>query len=271
MSQLSPRLSSNRGGGCVDQFGVTPVPPGHHLLRVVGPQGALVQVKLNDPTYADHGGSDLLGVGTGARPSTIELLEVLRDVLTVPCEHSVDYAIAVDWTMTPQEGVDSHSWPRTPIYDLVNRGKYQYRSPAAAQQQSQVGRAAAEWLCRVIERHPLLRNVDVVAAVPGHDARLLSFGARLAATVAAIRGIRFVPCASRSQYRAQAKDLDASNRAAVISNQFVYGENLTGLRTLIVDDVYHSGATVAEAARAIRAAGAVSVAALTPARTLRLS
>jgi predicted amidophosphoribosyltransferase len=101
-----------------------------------------------------------------------------------------------------------------------------------------------------IDEHPLLRAVDAVIAVPGHDSRQVSFGARVATAVARDRGVPLVKCASAVPFRTPAKDLDPSARAGVISNQFRCHVELSGQTVLIVDDLYGSGTTVGEVGRA---------------------
>ncbi|WP_291418817.1 phosphoribosyltransferase family protein [Actinophytocola sp.] len=91
----------------------------------------------------------------------------------------------------------------------------------------------------------------------------------LAAAVARRLDKRLVRCAALADFRTPAKSLDPAGRASVIDNQFVCREDLSGLSLLIVDDVYGSGSTVAETARAVRAAGAVQVASLCAVRTMR--
>ena len=271
MTSIPPRLESNRGGGCVASYEVTADPLGGHTLRVVGPIGAVAQVRLADPRYLTRSGhlQELIGVEAAPLPTTIELLEALRGVLTLPCPSAIDFAIALDWTKIPQEGMDPRSWPNSDVYDLVYRGKYRYRSPAHAAQQAEAGRALARRLTDFMQLHPLLRRADIIVAAPGHDAQVASFGARLAATVARDRSLRSVACRSVTQFRTPAKDLDPSQRAGMIANQFVCDDDLTGLDAVLVDDVYHSGTTAAEAARAIRVAGVATVAVLAPVRTMR--
>lgn len=268
---MPPRLVSNRGGGCVDDYQVTADPFGGHVLRIAGPVGAVTQVRLADPRYLPRAGhpSELVGADGAPLAITVELLDVLRGVLTLPTARAIDFAIALDWTKTPQDGVDPRNWPNTHVYDLVHRGKYRYRSPTHKERQAEVGRAVAHRLSDFMQLHPLLRRAHIVVAAPGHDSRVASFGARLAATVARDRSLRFVACRSITEFRTPAKDLDPSQRAAAITNQFTCGENLSGLNAVIVDDLYSSGTTAGEAARALRVAGAATVAVLTPARTLR--
>jgi adenine/guanine phosphoribosyltransferase-like PRPP-binding protein len=211
------------------------------------------------------------GPGLDIRPETTELLGTLRDVLTLPCPASLDYALALDWTKQPVDGTEARLWPETRVGDLVRRGKYWYKDPQRVTALRQVGRALTAELCNLICRHVLLRTTDTILAVPGHDARVLSFGARLASSVANELNLSFAPLNSLSDFRTPAKNLDQSARYAVIGGQFRCDLNLEGQSVLVVDDLYGSGTTAGEAARAARAAGATQVAALCAVRTMKSS
>jgi predicted amidophosphoribosyltransferase len=73
-----------------------------------------------------------------------------------------------------------------------------------------------------------------------------------------------------TDFRSPAKNLAPHERAKALRNQFSVTEDLTGRSVLIVDDVYRSGVSIAETARAAHAAGAETVQALCAVRTLRL-
>jgi predicted amidophosphoribosyltransferase len=108
-----------------------------------------------------------------------------------------------------------------------------------------------------------------VLNVPGHDRTRLSFGSRLAATVARDRGLRFVRVESRSEFRAEAKSASSAQRAAMLPDQFIVSQDLREESVLIVDDVFKSGASMTEVARAARAEGAADVQGICAVRTMR--
>lgn len=82
------------------------------------------------------------------------------------------------------------------------------------------------------------------------------------------RDIPLVRCTSRQEFRAPVRSLEFSARAGALSGQFRCPDDVSGQRILIVDDVYASGATAEETARALRAAGADEVASIAAIRTM---
>ncbi len=265
---------SNRGGGYVERYEAVAEPPGRHLLRLRCPEGVVRQIRLLDPSYVRSGsglvpaGAELRGRGLEPRSATVRLVDLLGRVLTLPCAKDVDFAIALDWTKAPEHGVDPTLWSSTPTYDLIKRGKYWYKDERWVASLKEVGSALAELLGSAIDQHPLLGAVDAIAAVPGHDAKQLSFGQRLAHAVAQRQNIELIRCTCVTPFRTPAKNLTQEQRAAVINGQFRCSRDLTDRRVLIVDDIYSSGTSVSETARALRVAGAVRVASLCGARTL---
>ncbi|WP_232070439.1 phosphoribosyltransferase family protein [Mycobacterium noviomagense] len=236
---------------------------------MTGPEDAIKQVMLTDHSYTRSGVfinvHHLDGAGPAPTAGTSALLELLRGAVIVPCGDSVDFAIALDWY---NKIVDDKLGPHTDLADLVHRAKYWYR--ADPERQRVLGLAIAEEITEFVAHHPLLKDVDAIASVPGHDAKVASFGARLAATVARDRGgVPIVRCESLQAFRAPAKTIPPADRAAALEGQFRCPVDISGQHVLIVDDVYTSGATAEETARALRAAGATAVACLAAVRTMK--
>ncbi len=85
----------------------------------------------------------------------------------------------------------------------------------------------------------------------GHDHAL-----RLARAAASVAGLRAAPLLAQTRVVADQGGLDGAARAANLSGALVARRSLTGLEVLVVDDVLTTGATLVEAARALRAGGA---------------
>jgi predicted amidophosphoribosyltransferase len=114
---------------------------------------------------------------------------------------------------------------------------------------------------------------DVATYVPAVRDRELWRGhnpaRRLAEELARIWGVSCVPSLARAGSVRRQRGLPLAERRANVAGTFRAVRHAPG-RVLLVDDVYTSGATVAAAASALRAAGARHVEVLTFARTLRL-
>ena len=114
---------------------------------------------------------------------------------------------------------------------------------------------------------PLAALVPVPLARARQQARGFNQAALLAERLAA--GLR-LPVRPRWLTRARAtapqSDLGAAERRANVRGAFAAAPAVAGRHVIIVDDVLTTGATVAECARALRAAGAFRVGVLTVAR-----
>jgi pyrimidine operon attenuation protein/uracil phosphoribosyltransferase len=194
------------------------------------------------------------------------LLELLKGIFSVPSA-TVDLVVALDWYKIPQEGVDSYNWPYTETGELVYSGKYRYRQ--APGPQAEAGRSLSERICDVIHRHALLKDASMILNVPGHDSMRLSFGSRLAATVARDRGLPMLKVHVKSRFRAQAKELDRDKLAQVLDNEFTVPCEVRGRSVLIVDDFIRSGTSMAAVGKAARESGACRVFGIGAVRTMR--
>ncbi len=201
------------------------------------------------------------------RLDVAELLAVLGITLTLRCPVTLDFVLALDWYKQPVDGVSATSWPNTETGELVSRGKYLYKTDG--DRQAKVGLLLMRKMSVVIQGHPLLRKADIVLDVPGHDAERVSFGSRMAATVARDFKVPKIRVKARDKFRAEAKSVDPAQRAGILAGQFSIAHDLHGHTALIVDDVFQSGISMGETARAARAAGANRVLGICAVRTLR--
>jgi predicted amidophosphoribosyltransferase len=191
----------------------------------------------------------------------------MTEVVCLPCPPNVDLALALDWYKKPEEGVNPYYWDNTPTAQLINSGKYRYKNDG--DNQSRVGRQLVDLMCGAIERHGILAQATVVLDIPGHDSTRVSFGSRVAATIARRRGMSMVKVAARSAFRPEAKNLEESERLNFLNDQFSVPQRLDGRRILIADDVFRSGTSMGAVASAARDAGAATVYGICGVRTMR--
>lgn len=116
---------------------------------------------------------------------------------------------------------------------------------------------------------------DVLVPVPLHVRRLRQRGFNQSAVLAQrLAHLWNIPCdveaLQRSRWTEPQTGLDRRRRLANLRGAFAgIRARCRGKRMMLIDDVYTSGATVNECARALKAAGAARVEVLTLARTSR--
>ena len=245
-----------------------------HVLWLRGPIEAVWQIQAVDPAYREvryvtdaRGWTHTLASPEPAvKPAVRLLLDLLKEIVIVP-SGAIDLVAALDWYKIPAEGMDPYQWPNTEAGELVSSGKYRYRQVPGPQ--AEAGRNLASRICDVIDRHALLKDASIVLDVPGHDSRLVSFGSRLAATVARDRDLPMIKVHSSSLFRAAAKELERHKLAQVFEDEFRVPGEVRGCSVLIVDDVIRSGSSMGAVAKAARASGATRVFGIGAVRTMR--
>jgi predicted amidophosphoribosyltransferase len=195
------------------------------------------------------------------------MLDLLKKIISLPSPECVDTAVAMDWYKIAADNVDPYQWLNTEDGELVSSGKYKHKYNAELQRTA--GRVLADHLCAVIDQHPILRSSAVVLNVPGHDATVVSFGSRLAATVAQRRGLPLVRVRAESKFRPPAKSLATSAKAQMVKDQFTVQGDIRGQPVLVVDDVFRSGWSLGAVATAARRSQASSVYGICCVRTMR--
>lgn len=247
-----------------------------HVLRLRGPIEVVEQIQAVAPEYQSSAypastvsewTHELSSPDPTMKREVRQLLELLERVLSLPSLPSIKFAIALDWYKVPVDGVDSHDWPNTEVGELVNKGKYLYKT--REEQKDIVGRNLAGRICYAIGRHSALNNAEVILNVPGHDWKILSFGPRIAATVAKYRRMPNLRVTARSKFRPEAKSLSRGQSATLLDDEFIVPPEIQGRSALIVDDVFRSGGSMMAVARAAHEAGAREIFGICPTRTMR--
>ena len=248
---------------------------GGHVLWLRGPGSAASQVRSVEPQYQEVAwappvGSDWTHALFSPEPAPSikvrSVLELLTEILTLQRCPDLYFGLALDWYKIPDSTISSYDWLNTPNGDLVHRGKYWYKNDR--DEQSKVGRQLAQNMVNVFNRHAALDRATVVLDVPGHDATRLSFGSRLAATIAAMQHKDMVKVRTRSQFRPEAKNLSGPDRSRIFQDEFYIADDIRGMHVVIIDDVFKSGTSLGAVAKAARNAGALTVAGFAAVRTL---
>ena len=124
-----------------------------------------------------------------------------------------------------------------------------------------VGMMAADMARAAEALEPML--IDAVTAVPMHPkrekARGFNHAELLARAFAEQRGLPYRPLITRTRNTPQQAMLEDEARRTNLKGAFCGLEEAQGLRVMLVDDVYTTGETARQCARALYAAGAVDV------------
>lgn len=193
---------------------------------------------------------------------------VLKDTdICRECEEKLPYTVG-DSAMQKFPFIDKCV---SPLYykDKVRASVHRYKFGGC----SAYSRRYAALMSDCVENNLDCRGIDVISWIPLSKKRLRQRGydqARLIAEeIAAKTGL---PCRQLLQKiknnSAQSLTRDAKQRRENVAGVYALddGADVSGLRILLVDDVVTTGATMSEAARILRKAGAKSVFGVTLAR-----
>jgi ComF family protein len=157
-----------------------------------------------------------------------------------------------------------------PLAEAIKRFKYQAQLVLA----DPLGKIMADALASGPAADLDPATADVICPVPLHELRLRERGFNqselLAESVAAMLGKPLRPLLERTRPTAPQVDIPAESRAANVRDAFAARptEVTAGRRVLLVDDLYTTGATLTECARALNRAEAAEVRVFTLARAL---
>ncbi len=179
-------------------------------------------------------------------------------------ETAVDHCVAcADDATFPLRRVRAAALHLSPLREWIHLLKYEGRRDLAP--------LLARYLVAAFDRADwaqIAPHVDAVAPVPLHAERLRERGYNQAELLAAgLCRQRVLPLRTDLLHRAKLTrsqvGLNAGERKANVEDAFTAAPACRGLRLLLVDDVYTTGATLCACASAALAAGAVEVYALT--------
>ncbi|OLZ57227.1 hypothetical protein BS329_00630 [Amycolatopsis coloradensis] len=196
-----------------------------------------------------------------------EFMDFLREVLVINIEQKghLDAAVALDfYQRSVREG--SSELVHTETADLIRLIK-----GYAAARRAEVDHAGLR-LCRslsdVVVRHEWFNEATRILPVPGHARDKPSVSVMIGTLLSQELGIPLTTVESRSEGRKPAKKMTDRERAALL-HEFRIDEDLEGRTVLVLDDIYHTGYTMAGVAYEAKRSGAKMVLGLAAARNIR--
>lgn len=166
------------------------------------------------------------------------------------------------WALDFHSRFAGADWSRTETGEMAYRFKYGGETALA--------KTLAERLQALVEAHPELADVDAILAVPPSTPRPTDPVRTLAIALGRRLGVP-VPADWLVKTRAtqpQKEMHTLAQKRANVAGAFAVRGSVQGRRLLVLDDLYDSGATLEEVARALKRAGAAAVSVLTLTRTI---
>jgi hypothetical protein len=232
----------------------TPQLPLTHIAACFDSKYRTVAVPASRPEY-----NRCLEFRSGFPDGLAGLVSLLETGLCLPAPAPFDLVLALDRYKTIDEDVPADQWANTEVGQLIHQAKYFTYSPG---KQKQAREALAARLAAAIERHPAYRDAPYLLSVPGSSGTGNSTGERVAHLVAEATHKQLIQTIGPARAPRKA-DPSLDVRGLFSSPTMLDGP------CVIVDDVWHTGATCTEVARVAKLAGAHAVYGLVGARTMR--
>lgn len=117
--------------------------------------------------------------------------------------------------------------------------------------------------------HPELSQVDALVPVPPSTPRAVDPVTLFCGSMAKALDLPVMRCVERARPTKPQKEMHTlAQKRANVAGVFTVNASLAGKRVLLIDDLYDSGATLDEVAKALTRAGARSISVLTLTRTI---
>lgn len=194
----------------------------------------------------------------GVRPSTGDAVE---DFLSRNHPKPLLGPWKAGWALGFHSSYSGSDWGRSGVGELTYRLKY--RSDRSAI------KPLVEQAVALCKKHPELAQVDAIVPVPPTATRAFEPVLMFAGALGAELGLSVVSAVTRQKLTQPQKEMrTAAQKRSNVAGAFAASQDVRGKRVLIVDDLFDSGATIEEIARALRGAGAKSICVLTLTRTI---
>ena len=165
------------------------------------------------------------------------------------------------WALGFHSAYAGATWNRSETGELTYRLKYQGDLSVLP--------ALVEQAAALIAEHPELAQVDAILPVPPSTPRPNDPVSSFAKALAHKLGLAYLPVLVKARQTTPQKEMHTlAQKQANVAGAFDLKSPLKGKRLLVIDDLFDSGATLAEIDRLLRRAGAITVCVLTLTRTI---
>lgn len=210
------------------------------------------------PSAINHQPSTPLNHPT-IEPSTID--DPVAAYLSRSHPRPLDGPWKVGWALGFHSSFAGADWGRSGVGELTYRLKY--RGDASAL------KPLVEEAMKLCGEHPELSQVDALVPVPPSTSRAVDPVTLFCGSMAKALDLPVLRCVERTRPTQPQKEMHTlAQKRANVADVFTVNASLAGKRVLLIDDLYDSGATLDEVAKALTRSGAWSISVLTLTRTI---
>lgn len=165
------------------------------------------------------------------------------------------------WALDYHSRIEDNEWERSHTGHLLYKLKYEDSREALLK----LGARLVQF-CRT---RPDISDVDALVPIPPSTRRSSDPVLALARNLGRALNLPTLPLLEKIRPTAPQKDMHTlAQKQRNVSGAFVLARPVKGRRLLLIDDLYDSGATLAEAARVLRSGGAIKISALAVTKTI---
>src|SRR3990170_2068732 len=165
------------------------------------------------------------------------------------------------WALDFHSRFSGAEWKRSVVGELAYRLKYEGDLSALP--------PLVEHTLALLAEHPELTQVDAIVPVPPSTPRPADPVSLFAESLAERLGLAVLPALVKTRQTALQKEMHSlAQKRANVAGAFAVQEIVRGKRLLFVDDLFDSGATLAEITRVLHRAKAARICVLTLTRTI---
>lgn len=197
----------------------------------------------------------------------LKFLKILKWTVTISDDADESHALYLHYLPHPTDDPYVPMWKPTRIGNLIRKAKSYGPTSGSKSAASELSKKIEYWILR----HPRYRMSDVIiSAPPGNPNKTFDLPLHIANYLSAIMKYCLGTC-EKIQPMRQQKSLEQNYQTlqSNVTGKFKVDIDLRDKSVIVLDDLYQSGETLRELARACRAAGAKNVLSLAASKTAK--